>query len=62
MAKRYSYRLLAIWEQKTEEEKEHDREFLKKVNEKIEKVKERILKTERDWKVHIEGLGWVEKF
>lgn len=58
----YSYRLLAIWEQKNEEEKVHDKEFAKKLKKKSEEILKRIRSTEKDWKVFVNGLGRVKSF
>jgi len=62
MAKRYSYRILWIWEQKNKEELEHDKKFEEKTKEKNKSILERIRKTEKDWKVWVDWLGWVEAF
>lgn len=58
----YSYRLLAIWEQKNEEEKVHDKEFEEKLKKKSEEILKRIRSTEKDWKVFVNGLGRVKSF
>lgn len=60
--KTYNFRLLNIWEEYTEEEKEHLEELKKKQEKKNEKVLERIRKTEKDWKVFIEWLWRVKAF
>ena len=60
--KKYSYRLLAIWEQKNEEEKIHDKEFEKKLKKKSEEILKRIRSTEKNWKVFVNGLGRVKSF
>ena len=58
----YSYRLLAIWEQKNEEEKMHDEEFKEKLKKKSEEILKRIRGTEKNWKVFVNGLGRVKLF
>ena len=58
----YSYRLLAIWEQKNEEEKMHDEEFKEKLKQKSEEILKRIRGTEKNWKVFVNGLGRVKSF
>lgn len=60
--KKYSFRLLNVWEKYNEQELEQLKEFDKKREEKNEKILERIRKTEKDWKVFVEWLGWVESF
>jgi len=60
--KKYSFRLLGIWEKYTEEEKEHLEKVIKKEEERQSKILERIRKTEKNWKVFVEWLGWVKAF
>jgi hypothetical protein len=60
--KKYRFRLLNVWEKYTEEEKEYLEETAKKDKEKQNKILERIRKTEKDWKVFVEWLGWVKAF
>lgn len=60
--KRYSFRLLKVWEKYNEQELKQLKEFDKKREEKNMKVLERIRKTEKDWKVFVEWLGRVESF
>lgn len=60
--KKYSFRLLNVWEQYNEQELEQLKKFDGKRNEKNEKILERIRKTEKDWKVFVEWLGRVNSF
>lgn len=60
--KKYSFRLLGINEKYNEQELKQLKEFDEKRKEKNEKILERIRKTEKDWKVFVEWLGWVESF
>lgn len=60
--KKYSFRLLNIWEQYTKEEKKHLEKLSKKNEKKQNKILERIRKTEKEWKVFVEWLGRVKAF
>lgn len=60
--KKYSFRLLGIWEEYTKEEKKHLEKVAKKEEKKQNKILERIRKTEKDWKVFVEWLGRVKAF
>ena len=58
----YNYRLLAIWEKKSEEEKVHDKEFEKKIKKNLDRVLERIRATEKNGMVYVNGFGRVKSF